>query len=450
MYGAFNLKIKENPRIVGALPDLMLKKWREIEERGGTPVLKKRRYWGVEDEGPGEPLPFMEAPSMAPDDAPEGKPKWGFPGPSAFKAFDPATLQRRDWLFGRHYLRGTVSITAGLGGRGKSSLDLAEAVSLATCRNILGEQPAVRCRVWYHCGDDTRPEVNRRIAGLCQHHKIPMSELEGWLFTSVAEEFPLRAAEGYSQFTEQPKFRKFIDEFIGDNQIGAATFDPLVTLHGVFENDAGGMHQVIDIFRKIAGAHDCAVELVHHMRKGLAGQNGDHDASDMRGSVAIHDAVRAMRVLNIMGEEEAGKLGINSEDRRSYVRVDRAKANYARLGQASWVRLTSVSLPNGDEVQAVEAWQHSADSPESVAAHAEADRVFLMILRRYTEWQPPIAAAYTKNSHAYAPRVFAGEREAADSGLAEIHLEGAMMRLLKEGKIRKTRLDKREHLEVVP
>ena len=70
MYGAFNLKIKENPRIVGALPDLMLKKWREIEERGGTPVLKKRRYWGVEDEGPGEPLPFMEAPSMAPDDAP--------------------------------------------------------------------------------------------------------------------------------------------------------------------------------------------------------------------------------------------------------------------------------------------------------------------------------------------------------------------------------------------
>ena len=47
VYGAFNLKIKESPRIVDALPTPLLKKWREIEELGGTPVLKKRRYWGV-------------------------------------------------------------------------------------------------------------------------------------------------------------------------------------------------------------------------------------------------------------------------------------------------------------------------------------------------------------------------------------------------------------------
>ena len=46
MYGAFNLKIKENPRIVGALPDLMLKKWREIEERGGTPTLEEAALLG--------------------------------------------------------------------------------------------------------------------------------------------------------------------------------------------------------------------------------------------------------------------------------------------------------------------------------------------------------------------------------------------------------------------
>jgi hypothetical protein len=177
--------------------------------------------------------------------------------------------------------------------------------------------------------------------------------------------------------------------------------------------------------------------------------NGDHDASDMRGSVAIHDAVRAMRVLNIMNEDEAGKLGISPDERRSFVRIDRAKANYAKLGQASWIHLVNVSLPNGDDVGAVEGWQHSADSPEMSAAHAEAERVFLMILRRYTEWQPPQNAAYSKTSHSYAPRVFAAEPEAVEAGIAEIHLEAAMQRLLRAGRIRKSKMDKREHLEVV-
>ena len=39
----------------------MLKKWRAIEDVGGSPHFQKRRVWGVEDEGPAEPLPEMEA-----------------------------------------------------------------------------------------------------------------------------------------------------------------------------------------------------------------------------------------------------------------------------------------------------------------------------------------------------------------------------------------------------
>ena len=42
-------------------PNSMLKKWRAIEQSGGTPCFQKRRYWGVEDEGPADPLPVMEA-----------------------------------------------------------------------------------------------------------------------------------------------------------------------------------------------------------------------------------------------------------------------------------------------------------------------------------------------------------------------------------------------------
>jgi hypothetical protein len=59
-------------------------------------------------------------------------------------AFLLRVIPPREWLYGRHYQRGVVSGTVAPGGRGKSSLVMVEAVAMATCRNLLGEQPAAR------------------------------------------------------------------------------------------------------------------------------------------------------------------------------------------------------------------------------------------------------------------------------------------------------------------
>src|SRR5262249_15203889 len=61
------------------------------------------------------------------------------------RRFDIASIPPREWLYGRHYQRGVVSGTVAPGGRGKSSLVMVEAVAMATCRNLLGEQPAADC-----------------------------------------------------------------------------------------------------------------------------------------------------------------------------------------------------------------------------------------------------------------------------------------------------------------
>ena len=66
-----------------------------------------------------------------------------------------------------------------------------------------------------------------------------------------------------------------------------------------------------------------------------------------------------------MSPEEAKTFGIPEEDRRLYVRVDRAKVNIARAaGGAKWFRLVGVPLGNatdlytaGDEVQTAEPWK---------------------------------------------------------------------------------------------
>jgi AAA domain len=76
VYGYIAKYHEDQPRIVETLPDSMLKKWRAIEQSGGTPCFQKRRYWGVEDEGPADPLPVMEAPPEEPES--DGEPKLRF------------------------------------------------------------------------------------------------------------------------------------------------------------------------------------------------------------------------------------------------------------------------------------------------------------------------------------------------------------------------------------
>src|SRR5262249_4563458 len=50
-------------------------KWRKIEKLGGAPAFRKRRFWGVEDTGPAEPLPIMESPPSASEQPSEEAPR---------------------------------------------------------------------------------------------------------------------------------------------------------------------------------------------------------------------------------------------------------------------------------------------------------------------------------------------------------------------------------------
>ena len=65
-----------------------------------------------------------------------------------------------------------MTVTAGMGGRGKSSNSLVEAIAMVT-PPLLGEAPAERFRVWYHSGNDNMEELLRRVV-ICQHYNIDM------------------------------------------------------------------------------------------------------------------------------------------------------------------------------------------------------------------------------------------------------------------------------------
>jgi transposase-like protein len=58
------------------------------------------------------------------------------------------------------------TMTIGTDGAGKSTLSIAEAISMVTGRDLLGEMPEERCKVWLHNADDDRTEMYRRRAAV--------------------------------------------------------------------------------------------------------------------------------------------------------------------------------------------------------------------------------------------------------------------------------------------
>lgn len=101
----------------------------------------------------------------------------------------------------------------------------------------------------------------------------------------------------------------------------------------------------MDQFRRVAEEGNCAVELVHHVRK----TNGeDVTADSARGASAFHDALRSLRTINRMTPEEARLARVDNP--ASYFRVDRAKANMQPPAHAAaWFEIKSEGLNNGRE-----------------------------------------------------------------------------------------------------
>jgi RecA-family ATPase len=354
-----------------------------------------------------------------------------------WKPVDPATFPVREWLYGKHYQRGVVSGTIAPGGSGKTSLCMVEAIAMATCRNLLGEQPVERVRVWYHNAEDTQVEVERRVLAICQKYGIPQEELDGWFVATSCELFDLHVANGFEVKVDAQLVAALTDK-IRRMEIDVAIFDPLVNLHTVNEQDNGKMNLVIGIFRAIAQGENCGIEIEQHTRKHPAGSDGDFRGDDARGASAVRDAFRAQRVLNHMSQKEAAELGIPDHERTLYVRVDVGKANNSRPGPVVWRRLTNVTLANGDDVGVIEQWAHPGEGGKPSEAQAEAERtadaVFMQLLRKLRDAGRAVGQAV--NSPYYAPKVFAAEKEAKLAKLSRAHFSSAMRRLFDRGEIR--------------
>lgn len=311
----------------------------------------------------------------------------GNPGIKAtpFVLMDPRTIPTRKWLYGRHYVRRFVSTTVAPGGLGKSSLSIVEALSMVTARDLLGVRVRDPLRVWLWNGEDPRDELDRRIAAACLHYKVTAGDIADRLFVDSGRDLPIKLvdmAAGGKVIVAVPTVEG-VEHAIRDNRIDLLVIDPFVASHGVPENDNGAIDRVAKTWAGIAERCNCAIELVHHVRKTASGPEG-YSVEDARGGSSLIGAVRSARVLNGMSKEEAERAGIEPEKRRLHFRVDDGKANMAPpMESASWYRMDSVDLGNGrglepsDNVGVATAWAMPGILDNVTGADAE--RVIAMV-----------------------------------------------------------------------
>jgi len=277
---------------------------------------------------------------------------------SGFSASDMRAVEPRQWLYGKHLIRGYVSATVSPGGVGKTTLELIEAIALATARPLLGVSVKERVRVWHYNLEDPRDELLRRTWAICEHFGIPPVELEGWLFLDSGRDCKMIVAEPEDGVVVPTVAAEQVIEQMQRHGISVLQVDPMVKAHYAEENDNKQIDAVLDVFADIAKRCGAAVDLVHHTRKppsGFVAVAGDINTA--RGAGALAGAVRSARTITPMSDREGEAFDIQPERRSWYVRVDDAKGNMsAPARDAVWFERHSVELAQGDWVGVLAPW----------------------------------------------------------------------------------------------
>ena len=275
--------------------------------------------------------------------------------PKPFVLGDASKIPPRQWVYGRHFIRKFLSVTVAPGGTGKTAITLAEAVAMATGRAIMGIETPKR-RVWVWNLEDPLEELQRRIAGIAQHHNITQDDLGDRLLVNSGRDEPLIIAEQAGGANVLTPAADALTHHIKAMNVDVVIVDPFVSSHHLSENDNKAIDMVVKRWAQVANDANCSIELVHHVRKG----NGMQEAtvSDARGASALVDAARHVRRLQRMTAEEARNAGIDEDQFWRYSREGDSKDNLAPpTSDSTWRQMVSVELPNGDSVGVSEPWQ---------------------------------------------------------------------------------------------
>ena len=184
-----------------------------------------------------------------------------------------ASAQR--WLIEELWCASSVGVIGGAPKCAKTWLGLDMALSVATGTACLGKYTVPEPGpVLVYLAEDALPVVRERIEGMAGHRGLDLGRVEIDVITAPV----LRLDRDRDRIRLCETTKRLGPRLL--------VLDPLVRLHGIDENHAGEVAELLAYIRSLQREHDLSVVLVHHTRKNAAG--GVAAGQGLRGSSDIH------------------------------------------------------------------------------------------------------------------------------------------------------------------
>jgi hypothetical protein len=169
---------------------------------------------------------------------------------------DEEWIPPRPWVLGTTFCRGFLSALIGAGAVGKTGIRIAQALAVATGRELTGEKVWAKCPVLFVCMEDDEAELRRRFRAATKFFGIERSELHDMLIWSVK-------GERLATLTQQGTMRETnlygdLAKYIKENGVGLVILDPFVKVHEVNENDNVAVDSVVTLLITLAEKLDIA------------------------------------------------------------------------------------------------------------------------------------------------------------------------------------------------
>jgi hypothetical protein len=169
----------------------------------------------------------------------------------------------------------SVGVIGGAPKCAKTWLGLDLALSVATGTACLGKYAVPKPGpVLVYLAEDALPVVRQRIEGMARHRGLDFARVEVYVITAPV----LRLDRDPDRTRLWETTRRLGPRLL--------ILDPLVRLHGIDENHAGEVAELLAYFRQLQRQLDLAVLLVHHTRKNAPG--GVAAGAGLRGSGDLH------------------------------------------------------------------------------------------------------------------------------------------------------------------
>lgn len=254
-------------------------------------------------------------------------------GPAALDwlALQSQTPPVREWADEHWFGMGHVTLLAGAGGSGKTSVAQALGSCLALGRDYLNRVGLAR-RVLMWAAEDDTAELWRRQIAIAEWLRVPLGDFAGRLFLHSydGEQVELATLLEQRQLVSTPQYQTLCQQ-IGDYKADVVILDNVARLYGADENNRHQVTGFVAMLTAAARATNAAVMLLAHPGKAAG--------SEYSGSTAWEGAVRARLYLGrTLPNADVDADGSAGDESVRY--LCRRKANYSPL---DWRRLAYVN-----------------------------------------------------------------------------------------------------------